>query len=62
MVAAATLAATLLSVGFAILVTRPSGREFLPLSRSIANIGQTFPPVAVLALAVPSSASARFPH
>lgn len=53
MVAAATLAATLLSVGFAILVTRPSGREFLPLSRSIANIGQTFPPVAVLALAVP---------
>ncbi|MCD2174307.1 ABC transporter permease [Rhizobium sp. C4] len=53
MVAAATLAATIVSVGFAILVTRPSGREFLPLSRSIANIGQTFPPVAVLALAVP---------
>lgn len=53
MVAAATLAATAVSVGFAILVTRPSGREFLPLSRSIANIGQTFPPVAVLALAVP---------
>lgn len=40
-------------VGFAILTTRPSGREFLPLSRSIANLGQTFPPVAVLALAVP---------
>lgn len=53
MVAAATLAATIVSVGLAILVTRPSGREFLPLSRSIANIGQTFPPVAVLALAVP---------
>ncbi|HWU64251.1 MAG TPA: ABC transporter permease [Ensifer sp.] len=53
MVAAATLAATIVSVGFAILVTRPSGREFLALSRSIANIGQTFPPVAVLALAVP---------
>ena len=53
MVAAATLAATIVSVGLAILVTRPSGHEFLPLSRSIANIGQTFPPVAVLALAVP---------
>ena len=53
MVAVATLAATIVSVGLAILVTRPSGHEFLPLSRSIANIGQTFPPVAVLALAVP---------
>ncbi|TCT44641.1 ABC transporter permease [Martelella mediterranea] len=52
-VAAATVAATLFSVSLAILVTRPSGSEFLPLSRSIANIGQTFPPVAVLALAVP---------
>lgn len=52
-VAAATIAATLVSVGLAILVTRPVGREFLPLSRSIANIGQTFPPVAVLAIAVP---------
>ena len=34
-------------------MTRPFGAEFLPLSRSLANIGQTFPPVAVLALAVP---------
>ena len=52
-VAAATILATLLAVGCAILVTRPFGRDFLPLSRSIANIGQTFPPVAVLAIAVP---------
>jgi osmoprotectant transport system permease protein len=52
-VAVATLFATALAVGLAILVTRPFGAEFLPLSRSIANIGQTFPPVAVLALAVP---------
>lgn len=49
----ATLASTLIAVGLAILVTRPFGAEFLPLSRAIANIGQTFPPVAVLALAVP---------
>ncbi|WP_176084376.1 ABC transporter permease [Martelella sp. HB161492] len=52
-VAVATLAATVFAVGLAIIVTRPFGAEFLPLSRSIANIGQTFPPVAVLALAVP---------
>ncbi|WP_119256556.1 ABC transporter permease [Shinella zoogloeoides] len=49
----ATLAATIVAVGLAILVTRPIGAEFLPLSRSLVNIGQTFPPVAVLALAVP---------
>jgi osmoprotectant transport system permease protein len=50
---AATLAATIVAVGLAILVTRPAGVEFLALSRSLANIGQTFPPVAVLAIAVP---------
>ena len=52
-VAIAIGGATIVAVGLAILVTRPIGAEFLPLSRSIVNIGQTFPPVAVLALAVP---------
>lgn len=52
-VGAATLAATITAVGLAVLVTRPFGAEFLPLSRSLAHMGQTFPPVAVLALAVP---------
>ena len=52
-VAIATTAATFVAVGLAIVVTRPFGAEFLPLSRSLANIGQTFPPVAVLALMVP---------
>lgn len=46
-------AATIVGMGAAILVTRPIGAEFLPLARSVVNIGQTFPPVAVLALAVP---------
>ncbi|MDX3927785.1 MAG: ABC transporter permease [Shinella sp.] len=50
----ATLAATVVAVALAVLVTRPIGAEFLPLSRSLVNIGQTFPPVAVLALAVPA--------
>ncbi|MCY0093431.1 ABC transporter permease [Hoeflea ulvae] len=52
-VAIATAAATVVAVSLAILVTRPFGAEFLPLSRSLVNVGQTFPPVAVLALAVP---------
>ncbi len=52
-VAIATAAATFVAVGLAIVVTRPFGAEFLALSRSLANIGQTFPPVAVLALCVP---------
>ena len=52
-VAIATGFATMMAGALAILVTRPFGRDFLPLSRSIVNIGQTFPPVAVLALAVP---------
>lgn len=50
----ATLAATVVAVLLAILVTRPFGADFLPLSRSLVNIGQTFPPVAVLALSVPA--------
>ncbi|WP_026380855.1 ABC transporter permease [Afifella pfennigii] len=52
-VIAAIVPAILISLGLAILVSRPVGAEFLPLSRAIVNIGQTFPPVAVLALAVP---------
>jgi osmoprotectant transport system permease protein len=49
----ATLASMILAVALGIFVTRPKGREFLPLSRSLVNIGQTFPPIAVLAIAVP---------
>lgn len=52
-VCCAAIASTIVAVGLGILVTRPSGAEFLPLSRTLVNIGQTFPPVAVLAVAVP---------
>ena len=34
-------------------VTRPSGRVYYPLVQSLASMAQTFPPTAVLALAVP---------
>jgi osmoprotectant transport system permease protein len=49
----ATAASALVAVSLAILVTRPSGAQFLPLSRTLVDIGQTFPPVAMLAVAVP---------
>jgi osmoprotectant transport system permease protein len=49
----ATIASTCVAVGLALLVTRRAGAPFLPLSRALVNVGQTFPPVAVLAVAVP---------
>ncbi|MFY0988888.1 ABC transporter permease [Halomonas sp. C05BenzN] len=52
-VGVASLLAILAGVGAAVLVTRPAGRDFLPLVAQFASMGQTFPPVAVLALAVP---------
>jgi osmoprotectant transport system permease protein len=52
-VLAACVGSTVVAVTLGILVTRAGGQEFLPLSRAVVNFGQTFPPVAVLALAVP---------
>jgi osmoprotectant transport system permease protein len=54
LVIGASLAATAIGLLMGVFVTREAGSEFLPLSRSVVNIGQTFPPVAVLALAVPA--------
>ena len=34
-------------------VTRPGGRAFRPMAETVVSIGQTFPPAAVLAVAVP---------
>jgi osmoprotectant transport system permease protein len=53
LVGLAVIASTVVALVLAVLVTRPAGREFLPLARTITSVGQTFPPVAVLALAVP---------
>lgn len=52
-VAVAVAASAIAGLVLAILVTRGAGREFLPLARTVIAVGQTFPPVAVLALAVP---------
>ncbi|MFC2072493.1 ABC transporter permease [Chloroflexota bacterium] len=43
----------LVGIPLGIWVTRPSGRNFLPIVNDVTSFGQTFPPVAVLALAVP---------
>lgn len=46
----AALVGVLLGIG----VTRKGGRPFLPAVEDLVALGQTFPPVAVLALAVPA--------
>jgi osmoprotectant transport system permease protein len=60
-VLAAALASTVVAVALGIFVTRPAGAAFLPLSRTLVNIGQTFPPVAVLAVAVPLVGFGQWP-
>jgi osmoprotectant transport system permease protein len=53
LVGASSGAAVLLGVAAGIFVTRPAGAEFRGLLDIVVTIGQTFPPVAVLAVAVP---------
>ncbi|MEJ0093469.1 MAG: ABC transporter permease [Methylocella sp.] len=53
LVAISSLIAATIGIGLGIFVTRQSGREFAPMVSAIAAVGQTFPPVAVLALAIP---------
>jgi osmoprotectant transport system permease protein len=53
-VATASAAATAIGVGLAVFATRKAGQDFRPLITTLATIGQTFPPAAVLALAVPA--------
>ena len=52
-VAASSAAAALVGMAAGIFVTRAAGREFRPLVETAVAIGQTVPPVAVLAIAVP---------
>ncbi|ECW2405698.1 ABC transporter permease [Salmonella enterica] len=56
LVGISSLFAVVVGVGAGIAVTRESGKEFRPLVETIAAVGQTFPPVAVLAIAVPRPA------
>lgn len=53
LVGVSSLVAVAIGVGAGVMVTRSWGTEFRPLVETIAAVGQTFPPVAVLAIAVP---------
>lgn len=53
LVLGASIPVVIVGVGTGIFVTRPIGREFAGVVDTITAIGQTFPPAAVLALAVP---------
>lgn len=53
LVLSAEFVAVTIALALGILVTRSSGADFMTLARMISNLGQTFPPVAVLALCVP---------
>jgi osmoprotectant transport system permease protein len=54
LVAVGSAAATAVGVLLAIFVTHPAGRDFRAIVNSLATIGQTFPPAAVLAITVPA--------
>ena len=53
LVGVSSSAAVLVGISAGIFATRASGREFRPLIETLVSAGQTFPPVAVLAVAVP---------
>lgn len=54
LVAVASAAAASIGVSLAVFVTRPAGQDFRAMIDSVATVGQTFPPAAVLAIAVPA--------
>lgn len=53
-VAAASAVSVALGIASGVFVTRRAGREFRGLVETVSAVGQAFPPVAVLALAVPA--------
>jgi osmoprotectant transport system permease protein len=52
-VATSSLASIAAALVLGVFVTRPAGRDFRALLGAVAAIGQSIPPVAVLAIAVP---------
>ncbi len=53
LVCASSLFSVVVGSAIGVWVTRPSGQNFKPLVESVLAMSQAFPPVAVLALAVP---------
>ena len=54
LVAISSALTIIIGIPLGIWVTRPEGKDFLSIVSTITAFGQTFPPVAVLALAVPA--------
>lgn len=53
MVGLSSVLSAVVGIGLGVFVTRPAGADFYDTVADIANLGQTFPPIAVLTLAVP---------
>ncbi len=53
LVIASSVLAVVVGMTVGLFTTRPMGKDFLPTVNSLVSLAQTFPPVAVLALAVP---------
>ncbi|MCG2807057.1 MAG: ABC transporter permease [Coriobacteriia bacterium] len=53
MVGISSLASAIIGISLGVFVTRPVGADFHDTVADLANLGQTFPPIAVLTLAVP---------
>jgi osmoprotectant transport system permease protein len=53
LVLVSSAAAAVVGTALGVFVTRPAGRDFLPVVSDLSSFAQTIPPVAVLALAVP---------
>ncbi len=53
LVIVSSVAATATGISLGVAVTRPWGRQFLPLAQSTVSLMQTMPPVAVLAIVTP---------
>ena len=53
LVAVSSLVAVVVGSALGLFITRPAGVQFKPLLETVVSMGQTFPPVAVLAVAVP---------
>ena len=53
LVALSSSIAVVVGTAAGVFITRAQGREFAPVVQAIGSIGQTVPPVAVLAIAVP---------
>lgn len=53
MVLTSSVLAVAAGIALGVFVTRPSGADYFDTVADLANLGQTFPPIAVLTLAVP---------